>query len=72
MKFLWGDGRVLLKTQAVEPIREVNLDTIERIVRQGGICYAVKIIESEPDAGCKTGKYQSEIEQLLIRYSSVV
>lgn len=72
MEFSWEDGRVVLKAGASEPIREVNIDTVERIVRQGGSCYGVKIEKAGLGVEGKIDSYHPEIKQVQMRFSNVL
>lgn len=72
MEFSWGEGRVVLKAAASELIREVNIDTVERIVRQGGSCYAVKIEKAGLGVEGEMDKYHPYIKQVLIRFLNVL
>lgn len=72
MEFQWGDGMITLKANIEEPIREVGLKTIERIVRQRGQCYLIKESSNSQVLEPLTGNPQYEIQQILKDYSTVL
>lgn len=72
MEFQRGKDTVILKAEENPYIKEVGINNIERILRQGGQCYLIKIEVSSTEVENQAGNGHPDIKQILIEFSGVL
>lgn len=72
MSFEQGGRSITLRTGTDDQIRELGAKSIERLIKQGGRCFSIKIEPVKSNSIIDFGEHHNDIANLLNEFSAVM